>query len=139
MVQKLFVSGVNALNSVSLDIREDDRLVGLFIDQDILGPVDTTDVSDEISFLSTPSISSNDTTGVLAEVRFTIDLVTSGMMHGGKSVYIPMDEPVQAGERLFLHHSVGGSTPSAARCRVFIYLRGKPLSGQSGRRAERRR
>jgi hypothetical protein len=111
MVYKLFVTIAASTGIASLDIREDDTIVAISLNTSSAG-------SAEVSFLSTPQASTNDTTGSLIGTPGGVDTSVNGI-----------EIPVQAGERLYLHAGTGTGDVSA-----FIYTKGGAPTRQSVRR-----
>jgi hypothetical protein len=112
MINTLYATGAV---TASLDVRSDGRIIGLayFINTAATGNF-------ELTFNSSPSYTTNDTTGVIAGGPLIANTALDG--------YIAFDEPVEAGERLFLHQTgVGNIT------RLMIYSDAK-----GGRRNVRR-
>jgi hypothetical protein len=105
--------------TVSLDIREDGHLVGVNISSNDAAPGTL-----EVSFNSSPSFSTNDTTGVIAGTFLT----GSGTL--ANNTRIALREPVSVGERIFLHMT------GLNQARVFLYTE---TSGAASRAAVRRR
>lgn len=57
----------------------------------------------QLSFSSDGSFQANDNRAVISEIRAELTLTTSGTVPGGINRYVPMDLPVMAGERIYLH------------------------------------
>jgi hypothetical protein len=133
MIYKLTaVTGVNTV--ISVDVREDDTIEGVFIDHSLANPSDGSELSTELSFLSTSSRNISDTTGVIAEMASTFELMTSGAAFNSRSAFIHCQIPIAAGERLYLHHMPTGMIGATSSSRVFIYT-----SKKQENRATRRR
>jgi hypothetical protein len=114
MVNSLYAGGPG---SVSLDFREDGHLVGLFLTVNDLavGAV-------EVSFNSSSSFTTNDTSGVIGGAVLNAAGIQVGQM-------ISLKEPISVGERIFLHLSGAGNI-----CRVFLYTDGGVARPASRRR-----
>jgi hypothetical protein len=118
MVNKLFST---VTGTVSLDIRETGILNSVVISAQV--PTATT-AEVELSFNSTGQTLTNDATGVLASMNLPAVIGGSGHVH------IQMNEPVDAGERIYLH------TTGSPRCSVTLY---STPTGQASARATVRR
>ena len=100
MVHSLYIA---AAGSVSLDIRDDAKITAI-----VIAANDQAPGGAEVSFTSTAQLTTNDTTGVLAGLPLAGSLAPATMMY-------VMNEPVEAGERLYLH------VTGANACRAFVY------------------
>jgi hypothetical protein len=114
MVNTLYLA---AAGTASLDFRDAGNIVGVTISTNsaAIGSI-------EVSFNSSSSFATNDTTGVIAGAV----VAASGL---DPAAFYEMTEPVDVGERIFLHNS------AANVVRVFIYTDSK----SSARAATRRR
>ncbi len=101
MVNTLYLSGAG---TVSIDMRDAGNIVGLTITGN-----DASSGACEVSFNSSSSLATNDTTGVIGGLQFTGSVVP-------QSFNSAMKEPVDVGERIFLHQ-----TGVANTVRVFLY------------------
>ncbi len=102
MVNTLYLVGAG---TVSIDMRDAGNIVGVTITGN-----DASPGACEVSFNSSSSLTSNDTTGVICGAQFT------GTAGSPLSFNSPMKEPVDVGERIFLHQ-----TGVANTVRVFLY------------------
>lgn len=143
-VIKLFAAGlVGTLSSVSIDIPADGVIqtltLGATIESDAVF-VDGEGVTAELSFLSSPTFTTNDVRGSLCQVR-------ANRSGGGAaaawaaSVAVPfcilsgIDVPVNAGERVFLHlQGVAGIASSSAVAYLFVKDGIDITSGRTPRR-----
>ncbi len=116
VIQKIFAATTTAPGSVSVDIRADGILRGVHLATTHNGAV-------EISFGSTSSATTNDTASSLIGVANTIAAISSP----------PLEIPVQAGERVFLHWE---SAIAAAKATCWLYI---DEAGGDRRPAPRRR
>lgn len=113
--------GVNSLylagpGSVALDMREDDIIIGISLSGN-----SAAGGGMEVSFMSTASLTTNDTTGVLA-----------GVIHAAgipAHLYFILNEKIAAGERLYLHNSGVGNN-----ARAFIFTEGASSKPSTRRR-----
>ncbi len=113
MIQKLHST---TTGTVSLDIRETGVLTQLVLTCQI--PT-ASQAQIEVSFNSTAQFSTNDATGVLATMNLGPSIGNAG------HVSITLEEPVDAGERIYLHTSASAvstallvtrpSAPAASR------------------------
>jgi hypothetical protein len=94
MINTLFSQ---APGTVSIDFRDAGNLTAI-----ALSSTDNVGGQVEVSFNSTPSYTTNDTTGVIAAIV---------LQAGGtpQQLVIPMSEPVDVGERLFLHNQAANT------------------------------
>jgi hypothetical protein len=102
--------------NVSLDVREDDVISGVVIEAAQLGS-SAGILHAELSFSSTSSINTNDTTAVLAHK--SINNLTGDGAAGSQSY--PCAEKISAGERLYLHVDVPAAGTSAVHVRALIF------------------
>jgi hypothetical protein len=133
MPMKLYATNIASADSAAaIDVREDMTIEGIYLNLTYTVPVDGNRIKAEVSFGSTNSFTSNDTTASLASIALAQEAGAAGLGQLGHSVYIPMAEKVQAGERLYLHvfHGIAGSTSEAT---AFIY------GGGTARPSTRRR
>ena len=91
MVNTLYLGGAG---TASLDMRDDGNIIGIGI-----SCTNAAAGSLEVSFNSSSSFTTNDTTGVIGAQ------VLDGVGSGGQMTYLAMKEPVSVGERVFLHLS----------------------------------
>jgi hypothetical protein len=94
---------ISAVGTSSIDFRDAGNIVGINMVSN-----DNAPGTIEVSFNSSPSFTTNDTTGVIG------GLILPGNGTGADFSAV-MREAVDVGERLFLHSS------SAAATRVFVY------------------
>jgi hypothetical protein len=118
----------------AIDVRETGRIQCIHLDIAAVLNADSAASYWEVSFGSSRQPTTNDTTAVIASAEVIQSITTSGATSHGKSVCINCDIPVQAGERLYLHHEATG-TVAASRCRAALYTTGS----QSRRPSVRRR
>jgi hypothetical protein len=122
MIHKLF--GSAALDgAASIDIREDGRITGILLVLTGTGLQDGSFLRGEVSFSSTNGFTSNDTTAALIGNELSYELLTSGGSNFGATIFVPLDEPAQSGERLYLH--VGAMAVSGIRATAFVYTDAK--------------
>lgn len=115
--------------AASVDIQEDGVIEGVLFDLDVSGADALNDaIKAEVSFASTSGFTSNDTRASLAGTHFRQEFLTSGGGPNCGGPYVPMEIPVSAGERIYLHMVAAGTVVVA--CQVWIYVRG----GNAGRR-----
>jgi hypothetical protein len=117
MIYKLFAQSVGAAGSASLDVREDDTIVGIFLDMSVAGVVDGTSGECELSFLSSSSFTTNDVVGALAGMKTDFELLTSGGINNARSGWFPCNVDVNAGERIHLH--VTSTATITVRCYLY--------------------
>lgn len=87
----------------------------------------------ELSFISTNQASVNDARGVIASTRQQLSAVTAAsVVSSAINHYVPMDLPVQGGERVYMH--TVSSTGVTGAVNVGLQFR----SGAISRRALRR-
>ncbi len=98
MINSLYIASAG---SVALDIREDGKITGITI----VG-VDALNGGAEVSFIAGPHLSTHDAIGVLAGVIYAG--AGNPLVHR-----VELDEPVQAGERLYLHVAGAGNATRA--------------------------
>lgn len=137
-VYKLFGAAAATTDGVaSMDIRADGLIVGVLlqIEMDGGGAADGQGAGVEISFLSSSGHSTNDTTGSIAGLYLETTFTTSGAAVPALSQFIPMEVPVNSGERLFMHIQEAGTT-TQVRARCWLYIEEK--AGSSRPRAARR-
>lgn len=72
----------------------------------------------EISFSNISQIATNNTVGVVDELKAASNLLTSGLSSSSISSQRMLDIPVNAGEILYLNAVIGGT--AALHCTVFI-------------------
>lgn len=115
---------------VSLDIREDARIICIHLDIAAINP--TPDVAHfvELSFLSALAYG-NDQQGVLLRMFHIHETTATGIFMTSRGSSVMMDEPVSAGERVYLHLSSALLVATA-----FIYTTG---DGAAMKRAIKRR
>jgi hypothetical protein len=101
MVHKLYSALIGA---TSLEIRNAGQILGLFVS---IANTGAGVHNWEVSFLSSGNYLVNDTSGVLA----------AGFLGAGQSanVFIQTNEPIEQGERLFLH------TTTTAATDIFVF------------------
>lgn len=118
----------------SIDVPEDGRLVGcqwaMYGDLD----ADQEFLEAELSFMATNQLSTNDARGAISSVKCRANLTTSGAAVNGVNTHHPMNLPVAAGERLYLHISATAGVNSVAHAMLHFEFPGTP-----GRRSQRRR
>jgi hypothetical protein len=90
MIYRMFTA---AAGTASIDIRDPGKLIGVCFSISNLGGVNGRV---ELSFNSTPSFTTNDVTGTIGSITFAQE---------DCQLYIPMNEPIDVGERLFCHSS----------------------------------
>jgi len=122
MIHKLF-SSVAGDAAASLDIREDGRITGILLVLAGTGLSDGSILRAEVSFASTNGFSSNDTTAALVGNEVAYEFTTSGGSLFGATIFVPLDEPAQAGERLYLH--AFGTSVVGPRFTAFVYTDAK--------------
>ncbi len=110
MIYKLFAA---AGSTVSVDVRIDDTIVAVLMSNAGTQP-------SELSFGSTATINTNDSTAAIATVLNGVDISVSGL-----------NIPVNAGERIYLHNVAGAGALDAA-CMIYT-------AGKDNRAAVRRR
>jgi hypothetical protein len=95
MINKLYAS---VTGTVSLDFRDSGVLTSIVISAQTPTAV-TAQI--EVSFNSTAQFQTNDATGVLASVNLPAVIGATG------NLTVPLNEPIDAGERIYLHTSSG--------------------------------
>lgn len=114
MVNTLYLS---TAGTASLDFRDKGTITGICIMWK-----DVAVGAGEVSFNSSSSLTTNDTTGVIAGVLSNATAVANGQ-------YFPLQEPVDVGERIFLH-----VTGALNETRVFIMTDSAPSRPSTRRR-----
>jgi hypothetical protein len=134
VIYKLSGSAVASTDAAAaLDIREDDKLQGLLFVLLLLSPSDGAQVRVAVSFGSTSSFDTNDSTSEIAQCCAGYEMLTSGASQLGQNVFVPLpDVDVQAGERVYLHITITSTV--TVRASAFLYT-----SGRTPRPATRRR
>jgi len=136
VVVKLEAAGVSnsTVNSAaSVDIQDDGVIDGIYMYHAPTGADALDDeASFEISFGSTNTFGSNDVRVSIAAMQSRQNFLTSGGAPLARSMYIPVNLKVNAGERIHMHtlHSTG----VAGACVAYLYI-----STRSGARRSRRR
>ncbi len=100
MINKLFST---VTGTVSLDIREPGSITAIMISAQVPTAV-TAEI--EVSFNSTAQFQTNDATGILASVNLP------AVIGAQANVVLQLSEPVDAGERIYLH--ISGSPRTSA-------------------------
>jgi hypothetical protein len=132
-VHGMYATIQNATTSVSIDAVVDCNITGILLVLDQVGPVDGGTAQAELSFLSQNNFASNDTTGVLAGLRCTWELLTSGAATAAREMFLGgLKEPLAAGERIYLH--LVATATNIAHARAFIFT-----DANSNRPSPRRR
>lgn len=116
---KMYGASTTTADAVaSMDVAEDGVIEGALFNQIVIGDASGEGGSWELSFASVSAFTTNDTRASLATVGAICNAIGGG--HG--NTYVPMDIPVSAGERLYLHTAVSG-TPTGNNLRATVYLR----------------
>jgi hypothetical protein len=111
-------------------------ITGVFMETVVIGADALSDGSAaELSFLSSSQFADNDTTGSILGLECAQGFLTTGGGQVRAAQYVPMDVPVNSGERIFLHIQVRGS-PTEVLTRAWIFIEEKP--GSSRARVARR-
>jgi hypothetical protein len=105
----------NAAGTVSIDMRDAGRIKGILVLSNMAAAG-----SVEVSFNSSSQSTTTDTTGVICGL-----LNQAGT---GQSVYIDLDEPVDVGERIYMH------TTGISAVRAFIYTDSATVKASPRRR-----
>jgi hypothetical protein len=113
MVNTLYLA---APGTISIDMRDAGNIVGISISCS-----DAAGGSVEVGFNSSPSYTTTDTTGVIAAAIY------SGNGFSGNQ-YFEMKEPVDVGERIFLHNSALNAV------RVLVYTDAATVRAPTRRR-----
>jgi len=112
---KMFASGAGSDGMAQIDIVADGRLVGIQWDGYAQAAVgDTGGQRWEISFSSSSAFTTNDTRSSLSTFTVLAPGVAAEPGGSARSQYIQLDQPVNAGERLFLHGASNGSAAATA-------------------------
>jgi hypothetical protein len=126
---KLFGSSIATADGVaSLDIVSDGKIYA--VSWNSIGTTQaglTTSGRLELSFASGSGFATNDTRSSISQFcYFSTAVLTAVALNFGGQQWIDLpDIPVNQGERLFLHHLVGATTPATALHTVFIYVTDK--------------
>lgn len=118
-VYKLYGATVQD-NVANLDIQEDGIIEGCLMS---MGPdldADGENMMMEVSFSSVSGFTNNDTRASLCGCRSQNGLLTSGAINCAINLYVPMNTPVSAGERMYLH--TNGTAASLGWAAVWIYV-----------------
>jgi len=131
-IYKLMATTV-AEGAATLDIQDDGVLEGVLIAMRATLNADGENMNCEVSFASTNGIATNDTRASFAGAALQVGLLTSGSANSSVNVFIALNLPVSAGERIYLH--TAGTAAALDRASVWLYVadRGRPGSGREGR------
>lgn len=127
---KLFGAGTGGVENgvAQIDIQFDGTISS--IHGSMISTVDADDefASVEASFLATNTTAVNDARGSLITLQAQSSLVTSGFsINGVNSGVGPVDIPVNAGERIFLHINSSAGVVTSAQIYLYV-LDGAPTS-----------
>lgn len=105
----------------SLDIPTDGYITGVDWDVEWDCDADTEFLRAELSFVSTTQIQQNDVRGRISSVSSRISFTTSGLGVGQIQKFVgPLDTPVNAGERLYLHVTTTAGVVGNLRCNLHL-------------------
>ncbi len=124
IVQKMFGSSTTSADAVaSVDVQEDGVIEGVLMAQRSHGDATNEGAAWEVSFASVSAFTSNDTRASICGTTEVSpgNIVTTGGP-SGKVSYVPMEVPVNAGERIYLHTTVTG-TPTTNTLSAWLYIR----------------
>jgi len=138
-VYKMYAQAMTSTDAAaSYDVQEDGEICSVLLD--IIGTADDA-LNDgggsEVSFASVSGFSTNDTRASIVGGRQNQGFLTSGGGPVGKSVFItfaPYGIPVAAGERLYLHIIVTGTSTITCSAWVYHCITGGPLRASVSRR-----
>ena len=133
---KMFASVTAATDgAASYDVQEDGKICAVLVDINVTGADALNDGGNcELSFASVSSFNTNDVRASILGVGVFQGFLTSGGGPTSKNAFItfsPNGIPVAAGERIFLHISVGG-TVTAVAVRAWLYHGVEEQSGRAG-------
>jgi len=134
IVQKMYGSSTSSADAVmSVDIQEDGVIEGMLFEHQGAGDAVNEGARWEVSFASTSGFASNDTRASIAGIsqRSAAGVATTGG-YMGLAVFVPLEIPVAAGERIYGHTSVSG-TPTSNALAVWLYIRQKGDPARSRR------
>jgi len=135
-IYKFYGTATTSTDAVAtIDIQFDGVIEGALLTIQASGADALNDGGDvEISFASTSGFVANDTRASIAGLTVRQGFLTSGGSMVGDTVFLSLGKgiPVSAGERMYMHLGVTGTTTVAARCWLYT-------ATQGGDRAARRR
>lgn len=122
--------GIGDSRSV-IDVRNDGKIVAVYADliDDTGTPSAGNTISWELSFASASNFQTNDATSVIAAGTGVCDASASCVARFTQDL---LDIPVQAGERLFVHH--GGADNAGTRTNLLVVIDEKGSSSRVSRR-----
>lgn len=120
-IYKLYgVVTTTANNIASIQLVRSGKIKGIQAAAYVDSNTDNAQLIVEASLVPVNQIAVNDTQGQLCELRWAGNFVTSGLSSEGINEFLPMDVPVQAGEKVYLNAQVGGTV--SAGVTLFIHV-----------------
>lgn len=102
-------------NAVStIDIPDDGVIEGVQVSHQSEMSADGDNSAIELGFIATNQKGVNDTRSTIVISRVRYDLTTSGAGGGFTNFFVPLDLPVQGGERLHAHVDATAGVPTTA-------------------------
>lgn len=133
MLYRMFQTATNSIISQTIDIRQDDSIVGLWFGIEAINTgAAVSSGYIELSFLSGSQEFVNDTTGVIATIPISTPtaVINTGLIIA-ESLVLP-GIPITSGERLFLHLRAG----TGMMMEVYVHV--ITAKGDSARAVRRR-
>lgn len=133
-VYKLFATATGD-SAASLDIQLDGEIMAIHMSCAPAGVDALNDgVEAEVSFLSSNSLSNNDTRGSLMIIQSALGMLTQGGNNSAVNANISsLEIPVSAGERIHLHILLSGGATSGS-VHAYLFVRDKGVPRIPGRR-----
>lgn len=105
-----------------LDIQKAGVIEAVFMDLDTTGADALNDGGvGEVSFSSSSMYNTNDVKSVLATLSVRQGFLTSGGSMTGKTIFMSgLEVPVGAGERIWMHITVSGTTTVICAAQIFV-------------------
>lgn len=118
-----------------LDIPQDGVITGVDWDGNANLDADNEESIVELSFIATNQADQNDVRGRISSITARISLTTSGIATVQMNKFVgPMDLPVAAGERIYLHSKSTSGVNGSCRCNVHLDTSGRGITRRSARR-----